>query len=75
MPSALHRVTVYGAPAAFDVLTGDASRPHREQHLADALLAAARADASPARVVQRRCAPADRRPGPGRSAPGGSATG
>ncbi|NON69877.1 hypothetical protein [Corynebacterium silvaticum] len=59
MPSALHRVTVYGAPAAFDVLTGDASRPHREQHLADALLAAARADASPARVVQRRCAPAD----------------
>jgi len=52
-------VTVYGAPSAFAALTGDASRPHREQHLADALLAAARADAPAVRAVQRRFAPSD----------------
>lgn len=53
------RVTVYGHPGDLAVLAGDASRPHREQHLADVLLAAARADAPAVRVVQRRCAPAD----------------
>lgn len=57
MPSDLPRVTVYGRAADFAVLTGDTGRPHRESALASALLAAARADAPPVRVVQRRCTP------------------